>query len=205
MGLARFNDNGHPHQPNSASASTTVMQAEPAKAPNAGWNTRNFGSCDFFELSREHDVNSFSGAYTARVDHLTGAGFSGGKIISVTKLNDPADACTGSAVTLSGYLKLSAATGADADGQLHRLAGNGLGGRTINIFRRTPGGTYGSTPYTTSTVVNAESGTWSRSVSSSTSGTWYFRANFGPATSGDIATLNSSQSAEFPVTWSSPC
>jgi hypothetical protein len=204
VGLAR-SSNGHTHQSDSAAYNHTVMQINGPSATTTGWNYRFLGVCDRFELSREYDVVSWSGAYPACIDHLTGVAFSGGKMISVVKLNDPLDACTGSAVALGGYLKLIAATGASDDGQLGVLAGNGLGGRTIEIFRRTPSGAYGSTPYTTATVANSEAGTWSRSVSSSTSGTWYFRAEFTPATTGDVATLNGDLSAEFAVTWSSPC
>lgn len=207
VGLARLADNGHGHQATGTPVATTVMQTVSPTATAAGWNARHFGSCDFFELSREYDVVSFAGAYTACVDHLTGVGFSGGKLVSVTRLDAPPInfVCIGQGVTLTGYLKLTAAAGADADGQLHRLAGNGLGARTIAIFRRASGGAYGGTPYTTATVVNAESGTWSRSVGSGVAGTWYFRANFNPATPGDVATLNSSQSAEFSITWSNAC
>ncbi len=201
VGLAR-SSNGQSHQPDSAAYTTTVMQINPIVSSNTGWNTAVLGTCDLFELSREYDVVDYSDPYPACIDHLSGVAFSGGKIISPTVLNNPPDECTGVSVVLSGTLRLVSVVGASDDDQLGLLAGNGLAGRTISIYRRTPGGSYGS-PYTTTTVTSGSSGSWSKSVVSGTSGTWYFQARFAPA-GADATTLNSSTSAEFPVTWNPP-
>ncbi|MES2209088.1 MAG: hypothetical protein V4515_02760 [Chloroflexota bacterium] len=201
VGLAR-QSNGHVHQTDSQTSATTVMQTNPKLATAAGWLDRFLGSCDLIELAREYDVVSFSQALPACVDHITAPATSNVKVVTVASQTTTATGvCVGIGVTLSGSLRL---TNQPADDQLGLLASNGIGGRTVEIFRRTSSGGYPSTPYTTTTVGTSEAGSWSKSVVSTTSGTWIFQARYAPGSS-DLSTLNASTSLERTITWSSPC
>ena len=201
VGLAR-QSNGDVHQSDSASAATTVMQTNPIFATNSGWATEALGTCDLIELAREYDVVNFTLALPACVDHIAAPATTGGKVVSdAVQTTTLTGACVGSGVTLSGSLKL---TSQPADDQLGLLAGNGLGTRTIEIFRRTSSTTYPVSAFATTTTSSTSTGAWSISVTSGIAGTWIFKAHFSAA-GADLLTLQPDDSLERTITWSTPC
>jgi hypothetical protein len=178
------------------------MQANPIPATSSGWNTEALGTCDLLELAREYDVVSFAQALPACVDHIAAPATSGGKVLTdTTQTTTSTGACVDAGVALSGSLKLTNQT---ADNQLGLLAANGLGTRTIEIYRRTSSTGYPITPYTTTTTANSSAAAWSISVSSGVAGTWIFKARFS-AGGIDAATLQPDDSLERTITWSNPC
>lgn len=201
VGLAR-QSNGHVHQSDSQSSATTVMQVNPKLATATGWMDRFLGTCDLIELSREYDVVSFTSPLPSCVDHIAAPATSGGKVITVmTQVTTSTGVCLGVQVSLSGQLRL---TNQPADSLLGVLAYNGLGGRTVEIYRRSSSGSYPPTPYATVTVAAVEAGTWSKVEQYFSQVTWVYQARYTPG-SADSSTLNGHNSLERTISWSNPC
>lgn len=193
-GLSR-QSNGHPHQPDSATSQTTVMQLDPAKSPDARYDDVYLGQCDLFELQREYDVDTLAGALANCVDHATGTAFVGGEIDVAVTRTSPASIsipCAGTSTSITGALSLSSGSG------LGRLAGNALPGRVVTVQWRPPGGTW--TAYGTATTNSA--GSYSRLVSYPTEGIREFRADFSDAAE---VPLDGGTSLVTTVTWEDLC
>ena len=93
-----------------------------------------------------------------------------------------------------------------ADNELGHLANNGLTSRTIRLFKRSSGGSYPGTAHASTTAAFV-AGTFSFTVTSGSTGTYYYRADFTPAAgTQDELTLNGDVSGEKQVTYrTSPC
>ena len=100
--------------------------------------------------------------------------------------------CAGQSFSFTGTLKIVTAS------ILGELSANGLAGRTVTIYRRTPSGSFVS--YTTATVASGEGGAWSRSISSGLA-TYVFQARYAPNTTDDAALDGDSSGVEKTVTW----
>ena len=103
--------------------------------------------------------------------------------------------CAGQSFSFTGTLKIVTAS------ILGELSANGLAGRTVTIYRRTPSGSFVS--YTTATVASGEGGAWSRSISSTLAATYVVQARYAPNTTDDAALDGDSSGVEKTVTWNS--
>lgn len=183
------------YQPATAPSTTTVMILNLQEASDPGWNYYLLGTCDLIELQREYDVNALSDGYANCVDHIPSPGTRYDATTDTTRIRayaamvDPADeVCVGEFATLSG-------TGViiNDPATLGRIANNPLSGRTMAIQRRTVGGSAWSAVATNGI---SNTGAWSKQVTSSTGGTWEYRAWYG----GETAVQND-ESSHFQIHW----
>lgn len=195
VGLSR-SSNGHAHFPGGAGANPdySVMDSLPIPKPNAGYNQRALGTCDRLSLAVDHDIDSFADIYPGCADHLGAPVAENGDLnTTTTQSTSSVVICAGQSFSFTGTLKIVTAS------VLGELSGNGLSGRTVTIYRRTPAGSFAS--YTTATVVSGEGGSWSKSISNTLSTTYVFQARYTPSSADDPTLDGDSSGVEKTVTW----
>lgn len=195
VGLSR-SSNGHSHFPGGAGANPdySVMHSLPIPKPDAGYNQRSLGTCDRLSLAVDHDIDSFADIYPGCADHLGAPVAENGDLNTTTTQSTSSIAiCAGQSFSFTGTLKIVTAS------VLGELSGNGLSGRTVTIYRRTPAGSFAS--YTTATVASGEGGSWSKSISNTLSTTYVFQARYTPNSADDPTLDGDSSGVEKTVTW----
>jgi hypothetical protein len=152
------------------------------------------------ELAREYDLDSMTDSVPDCEEDLPASTLTNGKITTLATMTASASiVCPGATVTLSGTLRL---VNEGADNELGLLAHNPLRGRTVTVYRKSPGGAYA---FLKSTTVQAGgTGPWSTSVTYTSPVTYVFQARYSPA-GADALVLAADTSAERTVQWASPC
>ena len=158
------------------------------------YNRRVLGGCDLLSLAIDYDIDNFTDTYPGCGDHLGAPATQNGDIDTTATQNTASVVlCAGQSFSFTGTLKIVTAS------ILGELSANGLAGRTVTIYRRTPTGSFVS--YTTATVASGEGGAWSRSISSTLAATYVFQARYAPNTTDDAALDGDSSGVEKTVTW----
>jgi hypothetical protein len=193
-GLAR-QSNLDPHQPDTYSASSTVMQLNPIRNADAGFNVYSLGACDLIGLQMAYDLRTTADSYASCADHIPSQVNPDGlySAIGVTPLTF--DACVGQGISVSGRLAIKTTS------SYGRLSDNPLTGRTVYFDRRPHGGSTWTTSVTSTTATNAGGNNWTRtfSTASSTNISYDFRAHF----LGE-SNVDSAYSSTFTLSWFGP-
>jgi hypothetical protein len=157
------------------------------------WNRRNFLPCDAAAAQLEYGLANSAGHYADCFDTKPGDGAKG--LSSTVSLASAASVsrCVNASATASGRLAL-ADVAAYED-----LRDTPLTGRTIRIDRRPASGTTWTIGVFTATASNASGSNWTRAITSTTAGSYVYRALF--ATTTAETAVNSSNSVSWTVGW----
>ncbi len=170
----------------------SVMSAATPNSPKSGWNIHHIQPCDEAAAQLLYDLSYTGGQYSDCFDHLANAvsqGLDSNLTVGASGYGD----CLGTGVTASGRLEITNYS------SYKLLAANPLTNRSISIDRRLKGSTTWTT-ITTAVASSASGNNWSKVFSSTSAGTWEYRARYlgesgvGPATS-----------AIFTITWTKAC
>ncbi len=199
VGISR-SSNGHVHFPGGAGANPdhSVMHSVPIAKPSTGYDQRWLGACDVLSLAIDYDLDSFDGVYPGCVDHLGAPAIQNDDIdTAITQNTTTLLLCVGQSFSFAGTAKIVTAS------VLGQLSANGLAGRTVTIYRRTPTGSF--VAYTTASVVSGEGGAWSRTISFADEATFVFQARYTPDATDDPTLDGDSTGVEKTVTWDFAC
>jgi hypothetical protein len=195
-GMSRVTSNGHEHFPGGAATNPdhSVMHNPPIPKASPGYNQRWLGTCDVLSLAIDYDLDDFAGVYPGCADHLGAPAAQNADIdTTVTQSTTTLTLCVNQSFSFTGTARIVTAA------ILGELSGNGLAGRTVSIYRRTPSGTFAA--YTTTTVAGGEGGAWSRAISNVSAATYIFQARYTPNATDDPTLDGDSSAVEKTVTW----
>jgi hypothetical protein len=173
----------------------TIMQST-TPTPNGSpknWNRRNFLRCDAAAAQLEYGVADPGGRFADCFDIVPGDGAKG--LNATLTLSTPTSItrCANQSVTVGGRLAL-ADVAAYED-----LRNTPLAGRAIRIDRRLNAETTWTTGVFYATATSAAGTNWSRSITTSTGGTFQYRATFWTPTA--ETAVNSSNSVAWTIQW----
>jgi hypothetical protein len=178
----------------------TVMFGEtPARSSGADyWNTDTFLRCDLAGALLEYGVLDRAAPYPDCFKDEPGEGTKGLNTRITVAATSYSSCANGSTVTVRGRLALQ-----DDWDNYRYLANTPLAGRSISIFRKLPSDpSYPATPFVTATATDLDAGNnWSKSLSSPSSGTWQYRAQW--ITSDSEPGLNTSNAVTWTIQWTS--
>lgn len=196
VGLSRRLDPPVSDKHSPESESYTVMRLLTPTNGNTGYHTHSLQECDVIRLQLLYDTNAASSAFPACVDEIPGQLNPNGLYTSTQVTSGTAySACLGQGVSVSGTLRLKSTSYYGA------ISGNTLSTRLLHFDRKLPSSSTWTTQVT-STTTTTSSTNWSRTFSSSSAVTYQYRAQFYQGTE---ATLDSSTSGVFTITWSTAC
>jgi hypothetical protein len=173
----------------------TFMQSA-TPTPNGSpkfWNRRNFLRCDAAAAQLEYGVADPAGRFADCFDVAPGDGAKGLNAALTLASPTSISRCSNQAATAAGRLAL-ADVAAYED-----LRDTPLAGRAIRIDRRAPGETTWTNGVWTATATGAAGSNWSRSITTSSAGTFQYRATF--VTTAAETAVNSSNSVTWTIQW----
>ena len=175
--------------------SETIMQST-TPTPNgspANWNRRSFLPCDEAAAQLEYGFANASGPIADCFDVKPGDGVRG--LNAALTLSSPASVsrCWNTTATATGRLAL-------ADSAAYEdMRDTALAGRVVRIDRKLSTATTWTSGVFTATAADAAGNNWSRSITTSSPGTYNYRATF-LTTAADPA-VNSSNQVTWTVQW----
>lgn len=173
----------------------TIMQSN-TPTPNgspANWNRRAFLPCDAAAAELEYGAADPAGKLADCFKVTPGDGTKG--LDPAMTLDTPAalTRCSNVATTVSGRLAL-ADTAAYED-----LRDMPLAGRVVRIDRRPANGTTWTTAVFTATAAEAAATNWSKAITTTSAGSYVYRATFW--TNASETGINSSNSVTWTINW----
>jgi hypothetical protein len=173
----------------------TIMQST-TPTPNGSpknWNRRNFLPCDAAAAQLEYGVADSAGRFADCFETVPGDGARGLNASLTLSTATSITRCANLAATAAGRLAL-ANVAAYED-----LRDTPLAGRAIRIDRRPIGETTWTTGVFSATATGAGGNNWSRSITTSSGGTFQYRATFW--TPPAETAVNSSNSVTWTIQW----
>ena len=172
----------------------TIMQSNtptPNRSP-LNWNRRAFLPCDAAAAQLEYGVANPAGRFADCFDVTPGDGAKGLNATLSQTTGPTLTRCASTAATVSGRLAL-------ADKSAYEdLRNTPLAGRAIRIDRMPLNGTWTIGAFT-ATAANAAGANWSRTITTTTPGTYVYRATF--FTTSAETGLNSSNEVGWTINW----
>jgi hypothetical protein len=182
------------HNDAGADAETFMQSSTPT--PNgspANWNRKTFLPCDAAAAQLEYGLADPSGRYADCFDVAPGDGAKGLNPTMSLATATSFTRCVGQSATANGRLAL-ADVAAYED-----MRNTPLVGRTVRIDRRPVGSSTWTNGIATATATGAAGSNWSRAITSSTGGSFQYRASF--STTAAETAVNSSGAVTWTIQW----
>jgi hypothetical protein len=175
----------------------TLMQGR-TPTPNgspANWNRKSFLPCDEAAAQLEYGLLDPAGGYADGFGTTPGDGAKGLDSDLTLTTASSMTRCWNTSATAAGRLALG------NDAAYEDLRGTPLAGRVVRIDRRLIAQSTWTTGIATATATAAAGANWSKAITSSSAGTYVYRATFVSPAAEDA--VNSSASVTWTIQWAS--